>query len=122
MLDCDRDSMLFCPTADETPYEDASSVTYFNLKGLQNTISSLGFSVDEVQVLENPECMEGVSPANLAFRFRRLRRRLFSGPRRRHITDRALMVCRPTAQAANLILQNYWNSTNTEQVAQRRAA
>jgi SAM-dependent methyltransferase len=121
MLDCDRDSMLFCPVAGDTPYEDASSVTYFNLKGLQDTLCSLGFSVDQVAVLDNPGCLKGSGPGSWAFRLRRWRRRLFSGPRRRHITDRAVLVCRRRRQSENEGLEKYWESTNSAS-ARREAA
>ena len=121
MLDCDRDSMLHCPIQQDTPYEDASSVTYFNVKGLQDTMRSLGFTVDQTKILDNPSCMTRRGFGYWSFLLRRFRRHLFSGPRRRHITDRAVLVCRPNVEAENAILQNYWNSTNGHRVVSRAA-
>jgi SAM-dependent methyltransferase len=39
--------ILFCPIGGESPYE-ATSVSFFNRKGLKDTIMSLGFTVEEV--------------------------------------------------------------------------
>jgi hypothetical protein len=40
--------LLFCPTAEDSPYQDNTSVTFFNLKGLKDALFSLGVQVDYV--------------------------------------------------------------------------
>ena len=42
--------LLFCPIDEESPYEP-SSVTFFNVKGLTDTLSSMGIRVDSVSLL-----------------------------------------------------------------------
>jgi 2-polyprenyl-3-methyl-5-hydroxy-6-metoxy-1,4-benzoquinol methylase len=39
--------ILLCPIGDESPYE-ATSVTFFNRKGLRDTLKSLGFSIIQI--------------------------------------------------------------------------
>src|SRR5262249_10644037 len=42
--------LLYCPIEDESPYEP-TSVTFFNMKGLTDTLSSLGIVVQRVEFL-----------------------------------------------------------------------
>lgn len=42
--------LLYCPIDDESPYEP-TSVTFFNVKGLTDTLSSLGIRVETVSLL-----------------------------------------------------------------------
>jgi hypothetical protein len=42
--------LLYCPIDDETPYEP-TSVSFFNVKGLTDTLSSLGIRVQDVSTL-----------------------------------------------------------------------
>ena len=42
--------LLYCPIDDESPYEP-TSVSFFNIKGLTDTLSSLGIVVDNVSLL-----------------------------------------------------------------------
>ena len=43
-----RHAMLYCPVGDESPY-DPTSCTFFNEKGLLDTLSSLGFRVKDLR-------------------------------------------------------------------------
>lgn len=42
LVDDNRHAMLYCPTGAESPYEP-TSVTFFNRKGLSDTLESMGF-------------------------------------------------------------------------------
>jgi 2-polyprenyl-3-methyl-5-hydroxy-6-metoxy-1,4-benzoquinol methylase len=43
--------MLFCPVGDEGPYNDPTSCTFFNEKGLVDTLKSFGFSMVSAEYL-----------------------------------------------------------------------
>lgn len=45
-----RNAMLFCPTGEESPYE-STSCTFFNEKGLLDTLESMGFEAVSVEYL-----------------------------------------------------------------------
>jgi SAM-dependent methyltransferase len=47
LVDENKHALLFCPVGDESPYEP-SSCTYFNVKGLVDTLKSLGFAVQNI--------------------------------------------------------------------------
>ena len=46
----DSHALLFCPTGSESPYE-STSVTFFNTKGLIDTLHSLGITVRTIEYL-----------------------------------------------------------------------
>ena len=48
----DRYAILYCPIENESPYE-GGSISFFNIKGLSDTLRTLGVSVRQVQTL-NP--------------------------------------------------------------------
>jgi hypothetical protein len=50
--DRNKYAMLHCPIGSESPYEP-SSCSFFNLKALNDTISSLGFHVERVEILRD---------------------------------------------------------------------
>jgi len=47
-----ENSLLFCPIGNESPYE-GTSCTYYNQKGLIDTLSSLGFETEAVEWLDH---------------------------------------------------------------------
>ena len=50
-----NNAMLFCPTGSDSPYE-ATSCTFFNMKGLTDTLESLGFQTLGTEMLpSSPE-------------------------------------------------------------------
>jgi SAM-dependent methyltransferase len=56
LVDDNRHALLFCPIGDESPYEP-TSCTFFNFKGLTDTLGSFGFVVetaDRLLKLEHP--------------------------------------------------------------------
>jgi SAM-dependent methyltransferase len=42
-------AILYCPSVEESPYQDGTSVTFFNIKGLKDTLWSLGIVTDHVE-------------------------------------------------------------------------
>jgi SAM-dependent methyltransferase len=49
-LKCPELPLLYCPIDEESPYEP-TSVSFFNIKGLTDTLSSLGIRVESVHLL-----------------------------------------------------------------------
>jgi SAM-dependent methyltransferase len=41
-------ALLHCPSSDESPYKDGTSVTFFNIKGLTDALESVGIKVNVV--------------------------------------------------------------------------
>jgi tRNA (mo5U34)-methyltransferase len=48
LADDDRRALLFCPVGEESPY-DRSSVSFYNRKGLTDTLKTFGFRVDTTE-------------------------------------------------------------------------
>lgn len=46
-----NNAMLFCPIGDDNPYADGTSCTFFNEKGLVDTLTSLGFQTVHTELL-----------------------------------------------------------------------
>jgi tRNA (mo5U34)-methyltransferase len=53
LADANRRALLFCPVGEDSPYEP-TSCTFFNRKGLHDTLGSLGLRVERWQCLMNP--------------------------------------------------------------------
>ena len=84
----DNFPMLYCPTGDNSPYE-ATSCTFFNRKGLTETLQSLGWKVCFSSVL-HPHA-EGIASEE-----------------DRPVVDRAVFVCEYSAEHEGTTLENYW--------------
>jgi len=54
LADDDRRALLFCPAAEESPCE-SSSVTFYNRKGLTDTLKTFGFRVDTTEYLRDAD-------------------------------------------------------------------
>jgi SAM-dependent methyltransferase len=54
LVDDDRRALLFCPLGEESPY-DASSVTFYNRKGMTDTLKTFGFRVDATDYLKQED-------------------------------------------------------------------
>jgi SAM-dependent methyltransferase len=52
--DDDQRSLLYCPVGEESPYEP-SSVTFFNRKGLSDTLGSFGLGVDATDYMREED-------------------------------------------------------------------
>jgi SAM-dependent methyltransferase len=71
--------LLYCPVGKESPYEP-TSVTFFNQKGLRDTLLSLGFETESFDYLDGHEPI-----------------------------DRAVMSCRWRPELVPPLLEEYWN-------------
>lgn len=84
-----RHAMLFCPIGSESPYEP-TSCTFFNRKGLTDTLSSLGMRTLSYSCLhphvETPD-QPGPEP----------------------VVDRAFLVCESAGRQGNGEVQRYWH-------------
>jgi SAM-dependent methyltransferase len=89
IVDDNRYAMLHCPTGADSPYEP-TSVSFFNMKGLTDTLVSFGLEVAA------SELQNGTRPS-------RFRRQL--------IIDRVVLVCRRTARLASPEAA-YWDATH----------
>jgi SAM-dependent methyltransferase len=108
-MDDNQHAMLFCPVGSESPYE-ASSCTFFNLKGLVDTLSSLGLVVQRSEFLTSNE--EGnksfsylKSCLKHAMKFRPGAVKLVN-PR----IERVTVLCCKQSSTENTLLNGYWNS------------
>jgi SAM-dependent methyltransferase len=95
-VDDNRQALLFCPVGEESPYEP-TSCTFFNLKGLTDTLSSLGLQVHTVECLFNfrPPPAGGDPSA-----------------KQPPAIDRATLVCSFTPATQNRKVTAYWDGTH----------
>lgn len=104
-VDDNRFAMLHCPIGAESPYEP-TSCSFFNAKGLRDTLASVGFAIEhEEYLLRIPQ---GV-PA----------------PSERLPIDRCALVCRKVAQHQDPDTQTYWSGTpdaHTQPLWNKRAS
>jgi SAM-dependent methyltransferase len=118
-----NNAMLFCPIEKDSPYEP-TSCTFFNEKGLVDTLKSLNFDTVEVEFL-SPGSLRGrisrlqMSWAQLTrlalFRSRmELRRIVFVGENRPKITDvaRAVFHSRFGGHEKESLIARYWEDTH----------
>jgi hypothetical protein len=115
-VDDNRHAMLFCPTGDDSPYE-ATSCTFFNVKGMTDTLLSMGLSVEKVSLLDDRRPLQP-PPWTL----RTWLRSLIKGappPDTRIRTDRATFVCRLTPSVIDADVTRYWDGTHRIHSAQR---
>ena len=88
LADDNRHAMLYCPVGKDSPYEP-TSVTFFNQKGLHDTLTSMGF-----QVIAS-ECLMKLAPSK-------------SNPAEKPLIDRGLTICRKSAACRDQI-NVYWD-------------
>ncbi len=89
MADENRHAMLYCPAPKDSPYEP-TSVTFFNQKGLLDTLTSMAFDVSMSRCLQNfPPAPAGAEKPTI---------------------DRCVTVCR-NAAAARTDTNTYWEGT-----------
>jgi SAM-dependent methyltransferase len=123
--------LLYCPVGEESPY-DATSCTFYNVKGLTDTLLSLGISVESTEFLDKRPRWRRAGPqppqppSTLG-----LRERLAAiwgkpprpappppppaSPRERlaALIDRAVMLCRYRPALINTFTDPYWHGTHT---------
>jgi 2-polyprenyl-3-methyl-5-hydroxy-6-metoxy-1,4-benzoquinol methylase len=99
-------AMLYCPTGAESPYEP-TSCTFFNEKGMVDSLQSIGFHVDSIKYL-----LAQPSPSALAGRSKRIARALLKrvrGARVKANIDRAVFVCHVSEENQDELVRRYWN-------------
>jgi SAM-dependent methyltransferase len=115
-VDDNRHAFLYCPTGDDSPYEQ-TSCTFFNVKGLKDTLRSMGLTVEKVSLLDNRQPKH-----RPAWTLRNWLRSLIKGgppPDTRVRTDRATFVCRVTPEVIDEAVTRYWHGTHRIHSAQR---
>ena len=55
LADDNERAMLFCPSDEETPYKDGTSVTFFNMKGLTDALRTVGLRTEAVDYINSTE-------------------------------------------------------------------
>lgn len=91
LWDDNRHALMFCPTGEESPYE-ATSCTFFNRKGLHDTLTSMGFRVGLWECIQRPAVAAGTPlPA-------------------KPLVTRCVTVCRKEAVGKDEV-QGYWDGT-----------
>ena len=91
-------ALVYCPIGSESPYEP-TSVTFFNTKGLIDTLYSLGISVRSV---------DSGKASDFKWQLSRLVTRL----RKRMPVKRATLTCELTFEPVNRFNTSYWNNTH----------
>ncbi len=104
LIDDNRNALLFCPIGVDSPYEP-SSCTFFNVKGLSDTLASLGLTVRHVRHLHPPT----PSPSKFAEWKRHLRCLWQPEPPRPLMVDRAVFTCALTPETVNPLVDVYWH-------------
>jgi SAM-dependent methyltransferase len=96
LADSNRHAMLFCPVGDDSPYEP-TSCTFFNRKGLHDTLKSMGLRVARWQNYKNYE----IIPDQL-------------DPQGKPAVDRHVVLCRKDG-VADTDVDAYWQGAPEEQ-------
>jgi SAM-dependent methyltransferase len=116
LLDANRYPLLYCPIGAESPYED-TSCTFFNEKGLRDTLRSLGLRVERVEHLSQGERVPGVK---LLRRLSRGARAIARGKTLPMQVGRATFLCRFDSTLLDRDVANYWDRTHTLESPEKR--
>jgi 2-polyprenyl-3-methyl-5-hydroxy-6-metoxy-1,4-benzoquinol methylase len=118
MVDENRFPLLWCPYDSDLPC-DLTSCTFFNVKALTETLHSLGLEVESVTYLHHTPAHTAPAPEAPARWLSRLALRHRGAPTpageppRLLPTDRATLVCRPSAaRPVNPVIHKYWHGTH----------
>jgi SAM-dependent methyltransferase len=107
LVDDNRLPLLYCPIGSESPYEP-TSCTFYNTKGLMDTLQSLGLLVQHVEYL-NPHTHPRRGPAG------RQALQAVPGaapPLGPPLIDRATFICQMTPSAIDAAVARYWDGTH----------
>jgi SAM-dependent methyltransferase len=99
-MDENQFPILLCPIGSESPFEP-TSCTFFNLKGLIDTLSSLDLAVEDIELLDNNNAL---SVTTSGFNY--------STAEVATPIDRVTLVCSKQLQPENSRVSSYWNSTH----------
>jgi hypothetical protein len=105
LMDDNQMAMLYCPTGQESPYKDATSCTFFNLKGLSDTLFSIGVTIEQEYL---PEDFKSRSQMQI----REVVGSILRGKKRGPHIRRATLTCRKMPQAPDVVTANYWEETH----------
>ena len=107
LVDDNSRAMLFCPVGADSPYEP-TSCTFYNTKGLADTLHSLGLAVQQTEYL-NPQ----LHAAPVLTLKERLRALLGAPPApRAPVVDRMTLVCRLAPEVLDARVTKYWDGTH----------
>lgn len=119
-VDSNQRSLLFCPIGNESPYEP-TSCTFFNIKGLIDTLFSLGLVVEQIELLNVQGSLELLPPKlqtiEIAITNEKVER--LSSPQVRlnpapesEVFDRVTLVCRKRSDIIDWNVMQYWDGTH----------
>ncbi len=106
LVDENQHAMLYCPVGAESPYEP-TSCTFYNLKGLTDTLASLDILVKSFECFENHHLRMRKPWPQMKQRLRSL-----LGLPRRILLDRATLICEKSSARSNereARVGNYWH-------------
>jgi len=107
-MDDNKNAMLFCPIGSESPYEP-TSCTFFNLKGLMDTLLSLDLAVEDIELLHNNDLLL-LTPEGMTYSI--------TEPIK-HWIDRATLICSKKQSIDLPRVVDYWNSTHDVHTIQK---
>jgi len=106
LLEDPKRAILFCPTNDDSPYE-STACTFFNQKGLTDTLNSLGLNVYDTQFSLKENFIKNIFKKFLRIFFKK---ELFG----KKLTSvcRGTFLCEKKSALINKMDNEYWNSTH----------
>ena len=107
-MDDNQKAILFCPIGSDSPYEP-TSCTFFNLKGLMDTLLTLDLVVEDIELFNHNDLLS-LAPEGITY----------SIPEPiKHSIDRATFICtkQPSLEQPRVI--DYWNSTHDVHTTQK---
>jgi SAM-dependent methyltransferase len=108
LVDDNRFALLYCPVGAENPY-DQSCPTLFNVKGLSDTLLTLGLRVDHIEVqstakVHRPRFANGATVGEPHHGY--------DPKAATKAIDRVALVCRSAPEVRNEKLTEYWEGTH----------
>lgn len=120
LVDRNERSLLFCPTGSESPYEP-TSCTFFNVKGLIDTLFSLGLVVEKIQLLnvQNSLNLQAPKPQTIEIEITNEKVERLTPPQvtleppiESEVVDRATLLCRKSSEVIDWSVAQYWDGTH----------
>lgn len=119
LRDAGAHSLLYCPIGSESPYED-TSCTFFNEKGLCDSLASLGLRVQRVEHLHATPPAPAANPLRLLKSRVRNAVRAALGKTEGPQIGRATFVCCFEAELIDRDVTDYWERIHTLNSPQKR--
>ena len=113
-------ALLYCPTGSDSPYEP-TSCTFFNIKGLNDTLRTLGLTTRNVELLNDLAAPAGSGQPLKRGLTSFLKPRFLLKPREnldqkptawRPTINRATFTCDLTPHVIDRIVDRYWHGTH----------